>query len=93
MQQLTNKQICEFRSKAHKLKPLVIIGTKGLTSAVNKEIDHALEDHELIKIRINVEDRGKKRMMIEKICLANNAELIQAIGHIVTVYRKRKEKK
>ena len=51
---LTSKDKRKLRQKSHHLKPIIIIGSKGLTEEVQKEIDIALETHELLKIKINV---------------------------------------
>lgn len=84
---LTTKTRQQLKGKAHKLKPVIMIGNKGLTPAVNKEIDQALHDHELIKIRIQTNDRELRRELFAQICAANEAELVQIIGSIGVVYR------
>jgi RNA-binding protein YhbY len=45
-------KIKELKPLVHRLKPIIQIGGKGLTEAVQAEINQALEHHELIKIRI-----------------------------------------
>ena len=42
----------QLKARAHKLKPIVLIGGNGLTEAVQNEIEHSLTAHELIKIHI-----------------------------------------
>ncbi len=84
---MEKKQLLALRGKAHKLKPVVIIGANGLTEAVHQEIEVALESHELIKIRANAEDKATRRKMIDEICEQHNAKEINQIGHIVTIYR------
>ncbi|MGD9152810.1 MAG: ribosome assembly RNA-binding protein YhbY [Gammaproteobacteria bacterium] len=81
----------ELRKKAHELHPIVIIGDKGLTEAVQLEIERGLLDHELIKIKIANNDRSERKNIIAKICQDRNAELIQAIGKIAVIYRKNKD--
>ena len=49
---LTTEQRQKLRERAHILKPVIMIGAKGLTDAVQKEIGVALETHELIKIKV-----------------------------------------
>ena len=41
-----------LRRLGHNLKPIVTIANKGLTDSVNAEIERALTDHELIKIKV-----------------------------------------
>ncbi|MFM2006224.1 MAG: hypothetical protein RLZZ09_1879 [Pseudomonadota bacterium] len=81
-----------MRAKAHSLKPVVITGQNGVTPAVLNEIDLALEHHELIKVRVNAAVREDRKTMIQQICTDSSAELIQAIGHVVTLYRKTPKK-
>lgn len=80
-----------LKAQAHALKPIVLIGGKGATEAVLKEIDRALNDHELIKIKIHSDEREKKHAIVEEICQKNQAELIQIIGNIGIIYRKNLE--
>lgn len=78
--------------RSQKLKPVVILGNHGLSPNVIKEIDNSLEAHELIKVRVNAADKEERNELIEQILTATNAELIQAIGHVISIYRKKKEK-
>lgn len=85
---LAPKERQQLKAKAHQLKPVVLLGNKGLTAAVNKEIDRALIDHELIKIRLAGNDRDLRRALFTEICVKNHAELVQTIGAIAVIYRK-----
>ncbi len=88
---LNNKQIRFLRAQAHSMKPVVLIGGAGLTDNVINEINIALDDHELIKVRVNAEDREKKNEMIDTIAQQTECEHIQSIGHIGIFYRKNKK--
>ena len=77
----------KLKQQSHKLKPVVIIGAQGLTESVQKEISCALEAHELIKIRINAESKQHRQAMVNLICSNQSAELINSIGHIITIFR------
>lgn len=87
---LNSKEKRQLRQQAHALKPVVIIGSKGFTEAVQQEINVALEAHELIKIKINDHDKEQIKALFPEICSASQAEPIQLIGHIITIWRKRK---
>lgn len=76
----------KFKSDAHSLKPVVMIGQAGLTAAVIAEIEVALDYHELIKVRIRAEREQRKEITAE-ICEATRAELVQSIGQIIVIYR------
>ena len=88
---LTNPQKRHLKALAHHRKPVVIIGDSGITPAVLHEILLALDHHELIKIRVNAEDREAREAMIEEICATADAALIQRIGHIATLFRRNPE--
>ncbi len=88
---LNAKQRQQLKAKAHPLKPVILIGHNGLTDAVQKEIDRALNDHELIKIRIQSEDRDLRRELFAQICNQQHAELVQLLGRIAVIYRKQTE--
>lgn len=77
----------QLKTQSHKLKPVVIIGNQGLTEGVQQEIDVALTSHELIKVRINADSKQARQAMCTEICQSQQAELINQIGHIVTIYR------
>jgi len=85
---LNSKFKQDLKAKAHKLKPIVLIGNHGLTANVIAEIDRALTDHELIKIRINALDKEEKKATLAAICEATQAEAVQLIGKIGILYRK-----
>jgi RNA-binding protein len=76
----------QFRAIGHKLNPIVII-SNGLSANIATELERALNDHELIKIRVNAEDRDEKKEILDSICAKHSAELIQLTGHIALLYR------
>lgn len=84
---MDSRQLRSLRAQAHSLKPIVITGQAGITPAVLAAIDQALNDHELIKVRVNAENRQSRSVMIRQICLELDSELIQVLGHIATLYR------
>lgn len=90
---ISSEQRRLLKAKAHSLEPVVIIGNKGLTKNVSLETDRSLLAHELIKVRVNADDRESRQKMAEELCNDCNAELIQIIGHIAIIYRKSEGKK
>jgi len=89
---LDNKFQKRFRSIGHHLNPVVIV-SNGLSDNINAELDRALSDHELIKVRVNATDREDKKSLIEEICQLQKAELVQTIGNIALIYRAAAEQK
>lgn len=76
-----------LKARAHGLKPVVLIGDKGLTDAVIEETNTALMAHGLIKIRVTGDDRASRIAISEKICTETGAQLIQHIGKLLVLYR------
>ena len=78
----------QLRSIGHHLKPVVTIAGAGLTDNVMAEIDRALHDHELIKIKIAIDDRELRASTTRDFCMQHKAELVQSIGKTALVLRK-----
>lgn len=85
--QLTVAQRKEHRAEAHHLDPVVMIGNDGLTAAVKKEIDAALNAHGLIKIRVLGDDRTQREAAYQQLADELNAAPIQHIGKLLVLWR------
>ena len=79
-------------SLAHNLKPFVTIGQNGITDNVNTELEIALDFHELVKVKIASGDREERKEMIQILCEKSSAEIVQAIGKTVTLFRRNDKK-
>ena len=89
--QLNPTQRREHRANAHHLEPVVLIGGDGLTAAVKKEVDAALNAHGLIKVRIFSDDRAAREQMYQTLTEELSAAPVQHIGSILVVWRARRE--
>lgn len=87
MLSLTPAQRKHLKSLAHPLKPVVMIGAAGLTEAVLREAARALAAHELIKIRVQNDDRAEREAFLQTICEALDAAPVQHIGKLLLIYR------
>lgn len=85
---LSAKQRQYLKGLAHKRKPVVLLGSAGVTAPVLKEIDQALEHHELLKIRLPGIERDERHAMFTQICEATAAEAVQEIGRTAVLYRR-----
>ncbi len=83
----TSKELRQLRALAHKLRPVVTIAGKGLSATVLEELDRALNDHELIKVKVAVGDREQRESVIAEVCERSSAVLVQRIGNIATLLR------
>ncbi len=90
--ELTIAQRKEYRAQAHHLNPVVMIGNDGLTLAVKKETDSALNAHGLIKVRVLGDDREARNTMYLALCDELNAAPIQHIGKLLVLWRPMPEK-
>lgn len=81
----------DLKSKAHALKPVILIGHQGLTEVVAKEITIALDYHELIKIKLPQVERPARQLMIDEILSQTQADLVQNMGRIVTIYKEKQD--
>ncbi len=88
---LSADQKKRFRQIGHHLKPIVTIADKGLSENVINELERALEDHELIKVKCSVFDREDKATILDEICNLTGAELAQTIGKVGLLYRPAKK--
>ena len=80
-----------LKARAHALEPVVIIGAKGLTDEVVKEVDRALTAHELIKVRAPALDRAAREAAFQSLCERTGAEGVQQIGKVFVLFRKKPE--
>ena len=88
---LTPSQTRYLRGLAHPLKPVLLLGGKGVTPGVLKELEQALDDHELIKVRLTGEDRSERADVLAQLVKSSRAEAVQQIGHIAVLYRRNAE--
>ena len=89
---LSKNQIKFLRGKCHDLKPVVMLGQKGLTEAILNELEIALDYHELVKIKLSVDDRDARKQLAEEICQHCQADVVQSIGKTLTIYRANPDK-
>lgn len=88
MSKKTNQDIKQLRAIGHKLNPVVTIAGNGLTENVLAELERALGDHELIKVKLAVGSREARTAVTQEICDRSGAELVQSIGSVVVILRR-----
>lgn len=80
-----------FRTLGHKLKPVVTIAGNGLSETVLLELNRALDDHELIKVKLAVSEREDRAELTDAIRALPRTEVIQQIGKVLLLYRPAKK--
>lgn len=85
---LTTAQKKQYRAIAHSLNPVIIVGDKGISEGLLQELNRALDDHELIKVKVAIGDRDDRTLVINELCQQVNATLVQVIGKIAVILRR-----
>ena len=83
--------IRQLRAIGHKLKPVIIISGNGLSEGVAAELERALDQHELIKVKLAMGDRAAKAGMTAEVCSTTGAQLVQSIGNVILLLRPAKK--
>ena len=86
---LSGKERKALRARAHGLKPVVWVAESGITPGAMREIDRALNAHELIKIHVALSGRAARDALLGEICTTLDARPVQVIGKMLVAYRPR----
>ena len=90
---LTAAQTRFLRGQAQDLRAMLQAGAKGVSEALVAEVDLALEQHELIKVKVAGQERESRDAMIDDLAARTDAVLVQRIGHTAVLYRPSKDKR
>jgi len=90
MADLTGVQKKHLRGLAHHLKPMVQVGKNGVTDSVLDLIGKALDDHELIKVKL-IDPQGRKKEQAEEIAERTGGVQVGLVGKVVTLYRRQSD--
>jgi RNA-binding protein len=88
---LSNQQKKQFRAIGHNLKPVVTIAGKGTSPNVIKELKRAIDDHELIKIKLVVGDRTERHSILAEVNEILGSITVQQIGNVALIYKAAEE--
>lgn len=91
MSKLTDSQKKYLRARAHKLKPVVAVGDKGVTPALLSELSAALAHHELLKVSVRAGDREVRDEIITELVGASGATLVSRVGNVATLFKARRK--
>lgn len=88
---MTGKERRYLRALAHRLSPVVIVGQRGLSDSVLRQIDGALTDHELIKVRLGNECPVGRDEAGAELTERTRSEIAGAVGRVLILYRRHPE--
>ncbi|MFC1821860.1 ribosome assembly RNA-binding protein YhbY [Thermodesulfobacteriota bacterium] len=92
MKKLEGFQRKYLRGLAHSLKPVVLIGQKGLTAEVLRSAKQAFERHELIKVKFHdFKEKEQKAELIELLEQETGSEIVGIIGHTTIFFRQQSD--
>lgn len=89
--ELTTKQKLFLKNKAHDLKPVVMLGKKGLADSVIEEIIASIDHHELIKVKVALEDKTQKDEVAAFIAEKTESQIVQFMGNNLTLFKQAKK--
>ena len=81
----------QLRAIGHRLRPVVTVAARGLSDAVMQELERALNDHELIKVKLPAGARLSRKEMAAELCSKSGAELLQSVGNVILILRRSAE--
>ena len=76
-----------YRQIGHHLKPIVTVAGNGLSANVVNELQRAIADHELIKVKYAIDDRELRQSVVAQSCAECDAQVVQIIGKIALLFR------
>ena len=85
---LSNSQTRYLRGLAHALRPIVMVGGKGVTDGVMAELAQALDDHELVKVQLAIDDRAERAAAGDALAKQAGADVVQRIGKVIVLFRR-----
>lgn len=89
---MTSKERAAFRAKANSLQPLFQVGKGGISDALIKQTDDALEARELIKLKVLLESSPlTPGEVADELAEKTNSNVIQVIGGVIVLYRENPE--
>lgn len=88
---LTSKERAALRRKGQALPAIVTVGQAGVTATLGRALDEALDDHELVKVRVATDDRDYCKVTVEALARDHGAALVGHIGRTALLYRERPE--
>ncbi len=81
-----------LRALGHTLFPVVQIGRQSAGEAVFKQIDQALLDHELIKVKVGAECPETRFDLAERCAAVTGVNVVQILGRTLLLYKRHPKK-
>ena len=82
----------KLRAAGHHLAAIVQVGKDGVSAPLVRQLDQALRDHELVKVKVGTESPEDRFEAAERLAADAGAQVAQILGRTILVYRKRAER-
>ena len=84
---ITSSTRKKYRQIGHHLRPIVTVGNSGITGGVIDEMQRALRDHELIKVKVGQGSEIDRKEGAAELAQSTKAHLAGVIGRVWILYR------
>lgn len=81
-----------LRAAGHHLSAVVQVGNQGVTDPLLRQVEQALFDHELIKLKIGTESPEDRFEAAERLREATGSHVVQILGRTILLYKKHPKK-
>ena len=81
-----------LRAHGHAMSPIVQVGKAGVTEGVVKQVNQALADHELIKVKVGGECPLDRHAVAELLDAEPGVDLVQVVGRVLLLYKRHPQK-
>jgi RNA-binding protein len=77
-----------LRAHGHALSPIVQIGKAGVTPAVVKQVEQALADHELVKLKVDADSPDDRFAAADQLAAQPGVNVVQIVGRAILLYKR-----
>jgi RNA-binding protein len=81
-----------LRAHGHHLSPIVQIGKGGVSSAVMRQVEQALADHELVKVRVDADSPDDRFAAADALAGRPGVNVVQVLGRAILIYKRHPHK-
>ncbi|MBI3870045.1 MAG: YhbY family RNA-binding protein [Verrucomicrobia bacterium] len=85
-ERLTTHQICALRGQAQRLDAVLKLGKNGITDGFLQSVSTALDQHELIKVKLT-DHKDQRRTLASELAEKSGSALVTLIGNVIVLYR------
>jgi len=77
-----------LRGHGHRLSAIVQVGKAGVTAAVVKQVQQAVADHELVKVRVDADSPDDRFAVADALAAIPGVNVVQIVGRAILIYKR-----